>query len=49
VPSRGGAEPRSLPRKTVAARDQKSAWLPPTGSLIDVCGGLAWRMDNFSG
>jgi hypothetical protein len=49
LPSRAGADPHSFPRKTVAARDQKSAWLSPNGSLIDVCGGLACRTDNFSG
>jgi hypothetical protein len=41
--------PAFIPRKTVAARDQKSVWLSPNGSLIDVCGGLACRTDNFSG
>jgi|SRR5512133_2010906 hypothetical protein len=49
LPSRAGADPHSFPRNTVAARDQKSAWLSPNGSLIDVCGGLACRTDNFSG
>ena len=44
----GAPLPRSFPRKRVAARDQKSAWLSPEGSLSDVCGGLACRLDNFS-
>jgi hypothetical protein len=49
VPNRGGNDPHAFPRSTVAARNQKSAWLSPGGSLIDVCGGAACRTDNFSG
>jgi hypothetical protein len=49
TPPRDGADPHSFPRKTPAAREQKSAWLSPDGSLIDTCGGLACRTFNFSG
>jgi hypothetical protein len=49
IPNRGGNDPHAFPRSTVAARNQKSAWLSPGGSLIDVCGGAACRTDNFSG
>jgi hypothetical protein len=49
IPNRGGNDPHAFPRNTVAARNQKSAWLSPNGSLIDVCGGAACRTDNFSG
>ena len=49
TPSRAGADPHSFPRSTPAAREQKSAWLSPSGSLIDACGGLACRTSNFSG
>ncbi|MDX6655441.1 MAG: hypothetical protein QOH62_234 [Solirubrobacteraceae bacterium] len=47
--NRGGADPHSFPRKTPAARDQKSAWLSPSGNLIDVCGAAPCRTFNFSG
>jgi hypothetical protein len=49
VPASGGADPHSFPRKTPAARQQKSDWLSPTGSLTDACGGLPCRTFNFSG
>jgi hypothetical protein len=49
LPPRGGADPHSFPRKTPAARQQKSDWLSPNGSLTDVCGGLPCRTFNFSG
>jgi hypothetical protein len=49
IPNRLGQDPHSFPRSTVAARNQKSAWLSPSGSLIDACGGAACRTDNFSG
>jgi hypothetical protein len=49
LPNTAGADPHSFPRSTVAARTQKSAWLSPKGSLIDVCGGSACHTDNFSG
>jgi hypothetical protein len=49
TPPRGGADPHSFPRKTPAARQQKSDWLSPNGSLTDVCGGLPCRTFNFSG
>ena len=49
LPNRGGKDPHAFPRNTVAARNQKSAWLSPNGSLIDACGGAACRTDNFSG
>jgi len=32
-------DPHSDPRNTRAARDQKSAWLMPEPSFVDVCGG----------
>lgn len=46
---RDGADPHSFPRKTPAARDQKSAWLSPDGMLIDTCGAAPCRTFNFSG
>jgi hypothetical protein len=49
TPARGGADPHSFPRSTIAARNQKSAWLSPNGDLIDACGGKACRTDNFTG
>jgi len=49
VPNRGGADPHSFPRKTPAARQQKSDWFQPNGVLNDVCGGQACRTSNFSG
>jgi hypothetical protein len=46
--------PRRCGAAFVPARDGRGARpevrvLSPNGSLIDVCGGLAYRMDNFSG
>jgi hypothetical protein len=49
IPASGGADPHSFPRKTPAARQQKSDWLSPNGFLSDVCGGLPCRTFNFSG
>jgi hypothetical protein len=49
IPASGGADPHSFPRKTPAARQQKSDWLSPNGFLTDVCGGLPCRTFNFSG
>jgi len=49
VPPKNGADPHSFPRKTPAARQQKSDWLSPNGSLTDACGGLPCRTFNFSG
>src|SRR2546423_7953900 len=49
LPNRGGADPHSFPRKTPAARGQKSDWLSPNGFLSDVCNGLPCRTFNFSG
>jgi hypothetical protein len=49
TPNRGGADPHSFPRKTPAARQQKSDWFQPNGFLSDVCGGQACRTFNFSG
>jgi len=49
LPNRGGLDPHSFPRKTPAARQQKSDWLSPNGVLTDQCGGLACRTFNFSG
>jgi hypothetical protein len=39
VPDHPGVDPHYDPRYTVAARRQKSAFLSPNGSVIDVCGG----------
>ena len=47
IPNRGGLDPHSFPRSTVAARNQKSAFLSPNGSVIDVCGGQPCRTDNY--
>jgi hypothetical protein len=47
IPNRGGLDPHSFPRKTVAARNQKSAFLSPNGSVINVCGAAPCRTDNF--
>ena len=47
IPNRGGLDPHSFPRSTVAARNQKSSFLSPNGSVIDVCGGQPCRTDNF--
>jgi hypothetical protein len=49
TPAAAGADPHSFPRKTPAARQQKSDWLSPNGSLTDVCGGQPCRTFNFSG
>lgn len=47
IPNRGGADPHSFPRSTVAARNQKSAFLSPNGAVINVCGTTPCRTDNF--
>jgi len=47
IPNRAGADPHSFPRSTVAARNQKSAFLAPNGVVIDVCGGKPCRTDNY--
>jgi hypothetical protein len=47
IPARGGADPHSFPRSTVAARNQKSAFLSPNGALINVCGAAPCRTDNY--
>jgi hypothetical protein len=38
TPNRGGDDPHSAPRSTVAARVQKSEFLKIDGHVIDVCG-----------
>jgi hypothetical protein len=47
-PNRGGDDPHSYPRKTPAARQQKSDWLSPNGTLTDVCGGQPCHTFNFT-
>jgi hypothetical protein len=47
IPARGGADPHSFPRKTVAARNQKSAFLSPNGAVINVCGATPCHTDNY--
>jgi hypothetical protein len=47
IPNRGGADPHYFPRSTVAARNQKAAFLSPNGAVIDVCGGKPCRTDNY--
>ena len=47
IPNRGGLDPHSFPRNTVAARNQKSAFLSPNSAVIDVCGGNPCRTDNY--
>ena len=47
IPNRGGADPHSFPRSTVADRNQKSAFLSPNGSVINVCGTAPCRTDNY--
>jgi hypothetical protein len=39
VPPRAGEDPHEEPRNTVAARQQKSAFLQPDGTVIDTCAG----------
>jgi hypothetical protein len=39
VPPRDGQDPHEYPRRTRAARVQKSAFLRPDGRIVDVCGG----------
>jgi hypothetical protein len=39
TPNRAGADPHEHPRRTAAARAQKSAFLQPNGTFVDVCGG----------
>jgi hypothetical protein len=39
IPEHSGVDSHGDPRNTVAARRQKSAFLSPNGSVIDVCGG----------
>jgi hypothetical protein len=39
VPPRGQQDPHEHPRRTPAARRQKSEFLKPSGSVLDVCGG----------
>jgi len=39
IPPRDGQDPHEYPRRTPAAREQKSAFLQPDGRIVDVCGG----------
>ena len=39
VPPREGEDPHEMPRRSAAARRQKSAFLRPGGKVVDVCGG----------
>jgi hypothetical protein len=39
IPPRDGQDPHEYPRRTRAARVQKSAFLRPGGRIVDVCGG----------
>jgi hypothetical protein len=48
TPPTVGRDPHSDVRATVAARTQKSAFLSPSGAVIDVCGGLPCRTDIFT-
>jgi hypothetical protein len=41
-------DPHEDPRSTVAARTQKSDFLQPNGSVVDVCGGKPCRTDAFT-
>ena len=47
IPNRRGADPHYFPRGTVAARNQKSAFLSPTGAVINVCGSKPCHTDNY--
>jgi hypothetical protein len=39
TPNRAGKDPHEHPRRTPAARAQKSAFLRPGGTVVDMCGG----------
>ena len=41
-------DPHENPRSTVAARTQKSDFLQPNGTVVDVCGGQAVSHDAFT-
>jgi hypothetical protein len=45
TPNRGGDDPHSRPRSTVATRVQKSEFLKINGRVVDVCGGKACHTD----
>lgn len=45
TPNRGGDDPHSDPRSTVAARVQKSEFLKINGRVVDVCGGNPCKSD----
>jgi hypothetical protein len=49
VPPRAGHDPHEHPRRVVAARAQKAAFLSFGGTLIDVCGGGSCFADGFTG
>ena len=48
TPPTTGRDPHGDVRATVAARAQKSAFLAPNGSVVDVCGGLPCHTDVFT-
>ena len=48
IDSRANKDPHETVRNTVAARTQKSAFLEPNGSVIDVCGDEPCRADGFA-
>ena len=45
----GGNDPHELPRRTPAARLQKSEFDQPNGMVFDTCGGLACHSASYSG
>ena len=47
-PPTGPNDPHEDVRSTVAARTQKSAFLEPSGAVIDVCGGAPCHTDRFT-
>jgi hypothetical protein len=48
TPPTSGRDPHGDVRATVAARAQKSAFLMPNGSVVDVCGGLPCHTDVYT-
>ena len=44
-----GNDPHSSPRNTVAAREQKSAFMQRNGSVINVCGDQPCYSDDYTG
>ena len=45
----GGNDPHEFPRRTPAARQQKSDFDEPSGAVNDTCGGAACHTYNYSG